>query len=148
MGASVAVESSSAPQFRNVHVMAWVAQLLLALAFGTCGLMKVLLPLDVLARDMGWVSALPGLVRFIGASELACAVGLVVPSAVRIVPVLTVLAAMGLAGIMVLAAGLHLSRGELAVLPVNVLLGGVAAFVAYARLVKAPIAQRHSELWD
>jgi hypothetical protein len=53
-----------------------------------------------------------------------------------------VLAALGLAAIMVLAMATHLSRGEVAMLPVNLLLGGLAAFVAWGRAKKAPIRPR------
>ena len=43
---------------------------------------------------------------------------------------------------MVLAAAFHVSRGELQVLPVNFTLGALAAFVAWGRYRKAPIAPR------
>ena len=43
---------------------------------------------------------------------------------------------------MALAAALHESRGELGVLPVNVVLGGLAAFVAWGRFKRAPVAPR------
>ena len=89
---------------------------------------------------MGWPGDLPpALVRFIGASELAGALGLVLPSATRIRPLLTPLAAMGLVIVMLLAALFHISRGEWLALPINAVLGGLAAFVAWGRLRKAPI---------
>jgi putative oxidoreductase len=44
--------------------------------------------------------------------------------------------------VMVLAALFHASRGEWASLPVNVVIGALAGFVAWGRLKRAPIAAR------
>jgi hypothetical protein len=116
---------------------------LLALAFGSAGLMKTTQPIADLAAKMGWPGVVPeALVRFIGVSELLGAVGLIVPAATRIKPVLTALAGAGLTTIMVLASIFHLSRGEAGMLPVNFVIGGLAAFVAWGRWKKAPIAPR------
>jgi hypothetical protein len=41
---------------------------------------------------------------------------------------------------MLLAAIFHIARGEYIFVPINLVLGGVAAFIAYARLVVRPIA--------
>lgn len=129
---------------KGLHVGLWVAQVLLAVAFGMAGAMKAFTPIGELAGSLPWVSEVPAaLVRFIGASELAAALGLVLPAATRIRPGLTVLAAGGLVLVMVLAAIFHLMRGEAGALPVNVLLGGLAAFVAWGRARKAPIPARN-----
>ena len=81
-----------------LHVTLWMAQLLLALAFGMAGIMKSTQPVAELAVAMSWTADVPAaLVRFIGASELAAALGLVLPAATRIRPLLTPLAAIGLA---------------------------------------------------
>lgn len=70
--------------------------------------------------------------------------GMVLPSVTRIRPrirpVLTPLA--GVAIVMVLAGGMHAVRGELQMVPINVLLGGLAVFVAWGRFKKAPIEPR------
>ncbi len=120
----------------------WIAQVLLALAFGMAGAMKTLTPLDELAQKLPWVTSAGGLVRFIGVSEVLGALGVILPAATRIKPVLTPVAALGLVSIMVLAVGFHVSRGEVGAVPVNIVLGGLAAFVAWGRLRKAPIAPR------
>jgi putative oxidoreductase len=70
------------------------------------------------------------------------ALGLVVPSATRIKPWLTPLAGAGLLTVMILASLFHLSRGEANLAPINVVLGALAAFVAWGRWKKAPIAPR------
>ena len=123
-----------------INVMLWIAQLLLAAAFGMAGVMKSTQSIPELTAAMGWPGDLPPvLVRFIGAAELAGALGLVLPSATRIRPLLTPLAAMGLVIVMLLAAVFHISRAEWSALPINAVLGGLSAFVAWGRLRKAPI---------
>jgi len=126
-----------------LHVALWVVQVLLALAFGSAGVLKVSQPIVDLAAQLGWPGAMPPtLVRFIGLSELAGALGLILPAVTRIRPGLTPLAALGLLAIMILAMAFHVSRGEASALPVNIVLGGLAAFVAWGRLKKAPIPPR------
>jgi len=126
-----------------LHVTLWIVQLLLAVAFGMAGVMKSTQPIADLAAAMVWPGDLPAvLVRFIGVSELAGALGLVLPAATRIRPLLTPLAAIGLVVVMVLASLFHISRGEWFALPINFALGGLAAFVAWGRLRKVPIPPR------
>jgi putative oxidoreductase len=136
-------QATTVPGSTAINVTLWIVQLLLAVAFGMAGIMKSTQPIAELTAAMGWPGDLPSVVvRFIGASELAGALGLVLPSATRIRPLLTPLAAMGLVIVMLLAALFHISRGEWGALPVNVVLGGLAAFVAWGRLRKAPIFPR------
>jgi len=105
--------------------------------------MKSSAPIDQLAARMVWPGALPEpLVRFIGVSELAGALGLLLPSLTRIKPKLTPLAAAGLTVVMVLAVFFHISRGELNALPITLGLGALCAFVAWGRYKAAPIAPR------
>jgi hypothetical protein len=58
---------------------------------------------------------------------------LILPAVTGIAPVLVPLAATGLAIVMVLASIVHLRRGEAKVLPVNIVLFLLAAFVAVGR---------------
>lgn len=135
--------SSTEKPSRALHIGLWVVQGLLALGFGLAGLMKTTAPAAELAAKINWLT--PDnlwLIRFIGVSELAGALGLILPSATRILPKLTGLAAAGLVVVMILAALFHLSRGEAQSVPVNVLLGGLAGFVVWGRWKKAPILPR------
>lgn len=127
---------------KAMHVGLWVAQTLLALAFGMAGAMKTFTPIDELVKRMPWFASVPFLPRFIGPAEIAGALGMILPAATRIRPALTPLAGVGLATIMVLAAGMHLVRGELQMVPVNVVLGGLAGFVVWGRSRKVPIEAR------
>jgi putative oxidoreductase len=123
----------------------WTAQIVLAALFGTAGVLKITQPIHELAQMIGWPGVVPEwLVRFIGACELAGAVGLVVPAATRILPRLTPLAALGLLTIMMLASMFHIARGEVSALPITFTLGALAAFVVWGRGVAAPIDPRQS----
>ncbi len=128
---------------KALHVSLWVVQILLALSFLASGGMKATQPIEVLAQQMGWPGVVPeALVRFIGISQVFGALGLILPAATRIKPMLTPLAGAALAFVMLLAALFHVSRGEFAALPVNAILGGLAVFVAWGRARPAPIAPR------
>lgn len=134
--------STSTPS-RGLHVGLWVAQVLLAAAFLMAGGTKVSAPIEQLQAQMPWVSgAMGGAVRFIGLVELLGGVGLILPAATRILPKLTPLAAYGLLTVMVLGSITHLSRGEYPMILANLVLGGLAAFIAWGRSKKAPIASR------
>jgi hypothetical protein len=91
-------------------------------------------PLDRLAKQMTWVPHVsPALVRFIGVAEFLGAIGLILPLATGVLPWLTIVAAVGLVTVQLLAAGFHASRGELSRVPVNVILLVLAAVVVYGR---------------
>jgi hypothetical protein len=127
---------------KGLNIGLWIVQGLLAFAFGASGLMKLATPIAELAKNMPWAADMPNLVRFIGLSEFLGAVGMILPAATRIQPKLTGLAGVGLTVVMVLAAGFHVMQGDAAHMPPSVVLGLLAAFVAWGRLVKAPIAPR------
>ena len=106
---------------KALHVGLWIAQGFLAFAFLGSGFMKALAPMADLATKMSWVTAAgEPLVRFIGTSEVLGAIGLILPSLLRIQPKLTALAGAALALVMVLAAGTHAAYGEYGVIGVNV----------------------------
>lgn len=128
---------------KGLNIALWVGQGLLAAAFAMAGIMKVTKPIAELGAQMGWVSWVPPeLVRFIGASELLGAIGLIGPAVTRIKPGLTALAAVCLTLVMVLAAGAHVMHADFAHVAPSILLGSMAAFVAWGRFKKAPIAPR------
>ena len=86
----------------------------------------------------------PGVVRFIGTAEFLGALGLILPSVMRVRPGLTPLAAAGLVTVMALASAFHLLRGEFSAIAFNLALGSAAAFIAWGRYRQAPIAPRAS----
>ena len=122
----------------------WVAQVILAAVYVMAGFMKLTQPIDALvASGMSYAGDYPELLtRFIGTMEVLGALGIIVPAATRIAPRLTPLAALGFSIIQILAIGLHSSRGEFQVLPVNLVLLALSLFVLWGRLRKAPITPR------
>src|SRR5690606_35361866 len=135
-----AVPSTSS---KGLRIALSVAQALLGVMFFMVGVMKTAQPIEVLGASLPWVLEYPAaLTRFIGISELAAGVGLVLPGLLRIKPVLVPLAAAGLVAVMILAAGFHAMRGEFGAIPMNLVLAGLSAFVAWGRFKKAPIASR------
>lgn len=128
---------------RGLHLGLWAAQIALAGVFLMTGGMKLVAPIEKLRAQLPWVSGVMGdAVRFIGLVEVLGALGLVLPASTRILPRLTPLAALGLTTVMVLALATHLTRGEYPMIIANLVLGGLAAFVAWGRAVRAPIAPR------
>lgn len=117
-----------------MNAVLWVIAIVLAVAFAAAGFMKATTPQEKLADTMDWVEDFSATtVKLIGIVEVLGAIGLVLPAALDIAPVLTPLAASGLALTMVLAAIVHARRKEFAMIGVNVVLGGLALFVAIMR---------------
>jgi hypothetical protein len=83
---------------------------------------------------MGWVEDFsPGMVKFIGLVEILGAIGLILPAALDIVPVLVPLAALGLVLTMIGAAVVHVRRNEVKTIAPSVVLLVLAAVVAWGR---------------
>lgn len=89
-----------------------------------------------------WAGDYPVLLRLTGVIDLCGGIGLVVPALTRIRTGLTALAALGCALLMVCAIVFHLSRGEAANTPFNVVMLALSLFVFWGRQVKAPINTR------
>jgi hypothetical protein len=108
----------------------WIVQGLLALLFLFAGGTKLVMPIEALTGQ----TPLPGwFVRFIGVVEVLGAVGLILPGLLRIRPGLTPLAAAGLVIIMIGATVLTLAGGDLVTALIPLVVGLLAAFVAYGR---------------
>jgi hypothetical protein len=115
-------------RLRNVGL--WVVQGLLAALFLFAGGMKLITPVAVLSV----MSPFPGeFIRFIGVCEVLGAVGLILPWALSIRRELTPLAAAGLVIIMVGATVSTLAIGGGVLALPTLLLGLLAALVAYGR---------------
>src|SRR5690606_21188374 len=94
------------------NVFLWIGQLILAGMFLMAGYMKTFVPIPELSQVIPMAGEMPGLTRFIGVSELAGGIGLLLPAALRILPQLTIAAAYALGVVMVLAILFHIQRGE------------------------------------
>lgn len=114
----------------------WIVSGVLAAMYLTAGLMKAFTPRENLMTKLPWVEDYSaGTVKLIGWSELLGAVGLILPWALDIAPVLTPIAATCLVLIQVLAIGAHVRRGEANVIGFNAALLIAAAFVAVTRFI-------------
>jgi hypothetical protein len=121
---------------KRINALLWTAQALLALVFLFAGGMKLVVPIEMLKGPV----ALPGaFLRFIGVCETLGAIGLVLPSVLRIKPGLTPLAASGLIIIMIGATVVTLVGGMVGPALVPVVVGSLATFVANGRWRVAPI---------
>lgn len=97
-------------------IATWIIYGVLALGFLAAGLMKLAQPREALASrgsSMAWVEDFTDpSVKLIGAAEVLGAVGLILPRLLRVAPILSPLAAVGLAVVMVAAIVVHLRRKE------------------------------------
>ncbi|MDH6622656.1 putative membrane protein YphA (DoxX/SURF4 family) [Streptomyces sp. LBL] len=117
-----------------MNVFLWIVQAVLAAMFAMAGIMKSTQPKDQLVDKLPWAADFsPATVRFIGIVEFAAALGLILPAATGIAPVLTPLAATGLAVTMILAAITHARRRESSAIGFNAVLLALAALIAWGR---------------
>lgn len=92
----------------------WIINALLALAFVGAGMLKITRSKEQLQEaGMGWTEGFaPQHIKLIGMAEVLGALGLVLPLATGIAPVLAPVAALALAATMVGATVVHVRRSE------------------------------------
>jgi uncharacterized membrane protein YphA (DoxX/SURF4 family) len=118
----------------------WTVQTLLAALFVFAGGMKLITPIEEMTAQMPL--PFPGaFLRFIGVAETLGGLGLIFPGLLRIRPGLTPLAAAGLVIIMIGATVLTLASGMGAMALIPLMVGILAAFVAYGRWRVAPLGR-------
>ena len=120
-------------------VAVWIVSGLAALLFVAAGAAKILRPKSAIQEQMAWAADFSGgQIKAIGALEILGAVGLIVPVATGILPILTPIAALGLIAIRQRATQLALDiEGGVA---------GGAAEKALANLVRChriAVARQH-----
>ena len=118
-----------------MNIVLWVVAGLLALAFLASGVSKVTGERSAMIKKTPYVEDFSqNAVRLIGAVEILGAIGLILPAALGVVPVLVPVAATGLALVMIGAAVVHVRRGDgvQAAIP-SLVLAVLAAFVAWGR---------------
>ena len=118
-----------------MSIAMWIINIITALVFLASGAMKLSRPKAKLAESgMGWAADMSsGAVKAIGALEMIGAIGLILPIATGIAQVLTPIAAVGLAVVMIGAVVVHARRKEsfapAAVLLVLSIASAVVAFM-------------------
>jgi uncharacterized membrane protein YphA (DoxX/SURF4 family) len=122
-----------------MNILLWVLQILAAIIYGASGFMKVFM-FDKISADVRSFGALPRKVwTVLGILELICVLGLIVPSALRWHPSLTVIAAAMLALESFVFIWVHVKYGEIPPIIMSAVLGLLMAFIAYGRLFLKPI---------
>jgi hypothetical protein len=121
---------------RRLTCALWIVQALLAFIFLVAGGTKLVLSIEEMTKDV----ALPGLfLRLLGVAEVLGAIGLILPGLLHIRPGLTPLAAVGLVLIMIGATGISLAIMGPAPALIPLVVGLLAAFVAWGRWRLAPL---------
>jgi uncharacterized membrane protein len=125
-----------------MNLTLWIIAGLLAVAYLAGGGGKLIMPkkkIAAIAPSARWVEDFSaGSVKAIGAVEILGAVGLVLPAALDIAPVLVPLAALGLVLLMVGAVITRLRRHEVKFMVADLVYLALAGFVAYGRFFVLP----------
>jgi uncharacterized membrane protein YphA (DoxX/SURF4 family) len=122
-----------------MNTLLWVLQVLAALLYAASGTMKVFM-FDKVSHDVPSFGALPRQAwTALGIIELVCVVGLIVPSALRWRPELTVVAAAILAIESLVFIFVHVKYNEVPPIIMSAVLGLLMSFIAYGRMVLKPI---------
>ncbi|MFI6736897.1 DoxX family protein [Nonomuraea sp. NPDC050451] len=124
-----------------MNLALWIAAGLLAAVAVSGGISKTFVPKEKLAAvaSGGWTADVSaGFVRTLGVLELLAAVGLILPAALDIAPVLVPVTAVCWVLLMVGAMITHGRRGESAFVVLNLIYLAVAAFIAWGRFGAGP----------
>jgi len=125
----------------DTNTIIWIVQILVAFAFIMAGFVKATQPKEKLAEKMAFVEDFSaGTIKAIGILEIAGGLGMIFPSLLNILPILTPIAGVGLVLTMIGAILTHIRRNEYSKILSNIVLLALAAFVAYGRFVLVPIA--------
>ena len=125
-----------------MNIVLWILQYLLGIYFIFTGVIHFIVP-PGLPQQMAWMyELLPSLHYLSGAAEILGGLGLILPGLIRIQSRLTYLAALGLVLVMLGAAVWHVSRGEFQNIIMNLVLAGLAGFIAYGRWRLSPLKDR------
>jgi hypothetical protein len=134
--------SGSAPG-TPLKIGLWTAQVVVFALFTLFGGMKLFMPVDKLAEMWVWPGQVPSwFLHLTGILDAAGGIGVLLPAITRIQPRLTVYAALGCTLLQIAAIIFHLSRGEAAAVPLNVVLLALSVFILWGRGKQAPIAPR------
>lgn len=118
---------------RNTRL--WIAQSVLTVMFLLAGVPKLVMSAEQMQAP-GPIQLPVAFIRFIGVCEILGAIGMIVPGLTGIKPGLTPLGAAGLVIIMIGATVVNIVDGPAPAAVITVVLGTLAAFVAYGRWMR------------
>ncbi len=127
----------------SANGLLWFAQGFLALFFAVAsGAPKILLPPEMIPMP---IPLSEPFLKFIGTCEVLGALGLILPGLTRVQPRLTTLAAACLVALTICAATYQVLAGQPANGVFALIIGAIAAAVAYGRARAVPLraAERH-----
>ena len=116
-----------------LNIAAWGCQILLSAGFLWAAYMKLFQPIDQLAQMWPWTGDNPNLTKVAGIVDLLGGLGIILPAALRIKPILTLYAAYGTIVLMIAASAFHISRGEASQIGFNIFFAALAVFVVWVR---------------
>ena len=124
-----------------MNILLWIIQILLALLFLFSGIMKLVVPADLLMANAppGSTQFPAAFLKFIGLVETLGGFGLILPGVFHKRPGLTPLAAAGLVIVMIGAVVISVKDHGIAAGITPLIAGLLSAFVAYGRWKLVPL---------
>ena len=117
-----------------MNIFAWILQIVFGLMFLAAGSMKAF-NTEKIQSTMAWAkNSSKGFVKFVGIVEVLGGIGLILPWAIDVLPILTPMAAIGLAIVMILAAVVHAKLKENSSIINNIVFFILLVVVAIVRL--------------
>lgn len=120
-------------QSKQMNILLWIAQSIMAASFIWAGAMKLFKPAEQLALMWPWTAEHPLLVKFTGVLDILAGIGLIVPTLLKIQPKLTVYTGYAAIGLMISASIFHVARGEASLIGINVFYAILAFLIAWGR---------------
>lgn len=121
-----------------MNILLWVLQIALALLCIAGGAFQIF-KIEELQQGVAAMRELPrGLWAFLGAFGCLAGLGLILPRALNVLPVVTPIVAVAVAAQSVLISGFYLYYRDSAPLPYSVVMALMAAFISYGRFVLRP----------
>ena len=125
---------------KGLHIAIWIAQGLTSILLFVGAFMKLTMPISELSINLKWTAESPKfMVRALGIIDLIGAVGIILPSLLKVKPKLAPIAALGTILLMVSAIVFHIIRNEASVIGFNFVMIVFATFVYWGRSKKAII---------
>ncbi|MFG6475609.1 MBL fold metallo-hydrolase [Microbacterium sp. P06] len=131
--------STPAPRRRGLHYALWVIQWILGASLIGAGALKLALPFDQAVAMFPWAADVPLLYTVTSVLDVLGGLGVILPALTRVMPRLTVVAAVGVVLLMLSAVVFYLLRGEAHEIVGNLALAAAAAVVAGGRGLLVPI---------
>jgi DoxX-like family len=122
-----------------MNILFWALQVVLAFLCISGGAFQIF-KIEDLRKNVAAMRALPrGLWAFLGAFGCLGGLCLILPGALNVLPILTAIAAAGVAAQSVLISAFYIHYGDRAPMPYSVTMALLAAFIAYGRFALQPL---------